>query len=185
MRNYPDASVESLVNRLKTALDEGESVKFLESELADARNEIQRLLKHSHQVQESLEEVFHDDQAKRREIEKMQNELSELRNQHQDDVLQRVKAFEENHTKVIEQLSNEHAKTIEQLLNEHAKTIEQLSKEHSTIKLQLSEKSAELNLALEQLEHYFLQSRQKSIIIEKYEELHEKSMTMIQSKCIE
>ena len=174
MRNYPDASVESLVNRLKTALDEGESVKFLESELADARNEIQRLLKHSHQVQESLEEVFHDDQAKRREIEKMQNELSELRNQHQDDALQRVKAFEENHTKVIEQLSNE-----------HAKTIEQLSKEHSTIKLQLSEKSAELNLALEQLEHYFLQSRQKSIIIEKYEELHEKSMTMIQSKCIE
>ena len=199
MDDHPDASVELLVNRLKTALDEEESsyaerVKVLETELTEARQEIQRILNHSHQVQESLEQLFQDDQAKRRQIEEMQHQLSELRRQQQEDALQQEKVLKEDHAAAIEQLSQDHAAVIEQLSQDHAAVIEQLSQDHAavveqlsqdeaTVKLQFSEKCSEHDLALEQLEYYFLQSRQKSIMLEKYEKLHEKSVALIQSSC--
>ena len=177
MDDHPDASVELLVNRLKTALDEEESsyaerVKVLETELTEARQEIQRILNHSHQVQESLEQLFQDDQAKRRQIEEMQHQLSELRRQQQEDALQQEKVLKEDHAAAIEQLSQD-----------HAAVVEQLSQDEATVKLQFSEKCSEHDLALEQLEYYFLQSRQKSIMLEKYEKLHEKSVALIQSSC--
>ena len=176
MDDHPDASVELLVNRLKTALDEEESsyaerVKVLDTELTEARQEIQRILNHSHQVQESLEQLFQDDQAKRRQIEEMQHQLSELRRQQQEDALQQEKVLKEDHAAAIEQLSQD-----------HAAVVEQLSKDQATVKLQFSEKCSEHDLALEQLEYYFLQSRQKSIMLEKYEKLHEKSVALIQSR---
>ena len=177
MDDHPDASVELLVNRLKTALDEEESsyaerVKVLDTELTEARQEIQRILNHSHQVQESLEQLFQDDQAKRRQIEEMQHQLSELRRQQQEDALQQEKVLKEDHAAAIEQLSQD-----------HAAVVEQLSQDEATVKLQFSEKCSEHDLALEQLEYYFLQSRQKSIMLEKYEKLHEKSVALIQSSC--
>ena len=177
MDDHPDASVELLVNRLKTALDEEESsyaerVKVLDTELTEARQEIQRILNHSHQVQESLEQLFQDDQAKRRQIEEMQHQLSELRRQQQEDALQQEKVLKEDHAAAIEQLSQD-----------HAAVVEQLSQDQATVKLQFSEKCSEHDLALEQLEYYFLQSRQKSIMLEKYEKLHEKSVALIQSSC--
>ena len=177
MDDHPDASVELLVNRLKTALDEEESsyaerVKVLETELTEARQEIQRILNHSHQVQESLEQLFQDDQAKRRQIEEMQHQLSELRRQQQEDALQQENVLKEDHAAAIEQLSQD-----------HAAVVEQLSQDEATVKLQFSEKCSEHDLALEQLEYYFLQSRQKSIMLEKYEKLHEKSVALIQSSC--
>ena len=208
MDDHPDASVELLVNRLKTALDEEESsyaerVKVLDTELTEARQEIQRILNHSHQVQESLEQLFQDDQAKRRQIEEMQHQLSELRRQQQEDALQQEKVLKEDHAAAIEQLSQDHAAAIEQLSQDHAAVVEQLSQDHAavveqlsqdhaavveqlsqdeaTVKLQFSEKCSEHDLALEQLEYYFLQSRQKSIMLEKYEKLHEKSVALIQS----
>ena len=188
MDDHPDASVELLVNRLKTALDEEESsyaerVKVLETELTEARQEIQRILNHSHQVQESLEQLFQDDQAKRRQIEEMQHQLSELRRQQQEDALQQEKVLKEDHAAAIEQLSQDHAAAIEQLSQDHAAVVEQLSQDQATVKLQFSEKCSEHDLALEQLEYYFLQSRQKSIMLEKYEKLHEKSVALIQSSC--
>jgi len=188
MDDHPDASVELLVNRLKTALDEEESsyaerVKVLETELTEARQEIQRILNHSHQVQESLEQLFQDDQAKRRQIEEMQHQLSELRRQQQEDALQQEKVLKEDHAAAIEQLSQDHAAAIEQLSQDHAAVVEQLSQDEATVKLQFSEKCSEHDLALEQLEYYFLQSRQKSIMLEKYEKLHEKSVALIQSSC--
>jgi len=94
MHDYPDPSVELLVNRLKTALDEQESVKDLESELAEARNEIQRILKHSHQVQESLEQVFHDDQAKRCQIEEIYQQISKLLSDQHEAEAQDVEALD-------------------------------------------------------------------------------------------
>ena len=188
MDGHPDASVELLVNRLKTALDEEESsyaerVKVLDTELTEARQEIQRILNHSHQVQESLEQLFQDDQAKRRQIEEMQHQLSELRRQQQEDALQQEKVLKEDHAAAIEQLSQDHAAAIEQLSQDHAAVVEQLSQDQVTVKLQFSEKCSEHDLALEQLEYYFLQSRQKSIMLEKYEKLHEKSVALIQSCC--
>ena len=199
MDDHPDASVELLVNRLKTALDEEESsyaerVKVLDTELTEARQEIQRILNHSHQVQESLEQLFQDDQAKRRQIEEMQHQLSELRRQQQEDALQQEKVLKEDHAAAIEQLSQDHAAAIEQLSQDHAAVVEQLSQDHAavveqlsqdeaTVKLQFSEKCSEHDLALEQLEYYFLQSCQKSIMLEKYEKLHEKSVHLIQSSC--
>ena len=188
MDDHPDASVELLVNRLKTALDEEESsyaerVKVLDTELTEARQEIQRILNHSHQVQESLEQLFQDDQAKRRQIEEMQHQLSELRRQQQEDALQQEKVLKEDHAAAIEQLSQDHAAAIEQLSQDHAAVVEQLSQDHATVKLQFSEKCSEHDLALEQLEYYFLQSRQKSIMLEKYEKLHDKSVALIQSSC--
>ena len=188
MDDHPDASVELLVNRLKTALDEEESsdaerVKVLDTELTGARQEIQRILNHSHQVQESLEQLFQDDQAKRRQIEEMQHQLSELRRQQQEDALQQEKVLKEDHAAAIEQLSQDHAAAIEQLSQDHAAVVEQLSQDEATVKLQFSEKCSEHDLALEQLEYYFLQSRQKSIMLEKYEKLHEKSVALIQSSC--
>ena len=177
MDDHPDASVELLVNRLKTALDEEESsyaerVKVLDTELTEARQEIQRILNHSHQLQESLEQLFQDDQAKRRQIEELQHQLSELRRQQQEDALQQEKVLKEDHAAAIEQLSQD-----------HAAVVEQLSQDEATVKLQFSEKCSEHDLALEQLEYYFLQSRQKSIMLEKYEKLHEKSVALIQSSC--
>ena len=188
MDDHPDASVELLVNRLKTALDEEESsyaerVKVLDTELTEARQEIQRILNHSHQVQESLEQLFQDDQAKRRQIEEMQHQLSELRRQQQEDALQQEKVLKEDHAAAIEQLSQDHAAAIEQLSQDHAAAIEQLLQDNATLKLQFSEKCSEHDLALEQLEYYFLQSRQKSIMLEKYEKLHEKSVSLLQSSC--
>ena len=186
MHDYPDASVELLVNRLKTALDEEESsyaerVKVLDTELTEARQEIQRILNHSHQVQESLEQLFQDDQAKRRQIEEMQHQLTELRRQQQEDALQQEKVLKEDHAAAIEQLSQDHAAVVEQLSQDHAAVVEQLSQDEATVKQQFSEKCSEHDLALEQLEYYFLQSRQKSIMLEKYEKLHEKSVALIQS----
>ena len=178
MDDYPDPSVELLVSRLKTALHDEEPtsverVKVLEAELVEARKEIQRILSHSHQVQESLEQVFQDDQAKRLLIEEMEHGMSELRSQQHEAELWQMKALEDERAKVVDQLSQD-----------HAIAIDQLSQDYAALKMQLAEKSLELDVALEQLEHYFLQSRQKTMMLEKYEKLQEKSVALLRSSCI-
>lgn len=189
MDDYPDPSVELLVSRLKTALHDEEPtsverVKVLEAELVEARKEIQRILSHSHQVQESLEQVFQDDQAKRLLIEEMEHGISELRSQQHEAELRQMKALEDERAKVVDQLSQDHAIAIDQLAQDHATAIDQLSQDYATLKMQLAEKSLELDVALEQLEHYFLQSRQKTMMLEKYEKLQEKSVALLRSSCV-
>ena len=152
MHDYPDASAELLVDRLKTVLCEedrpcDERVKALEADLAEARAEIQRILNHSHQVQESLEQAFHDDQDKRRQIEEISQQLSNLQ-------------------------SEQH---------EAGPRVEALELELVTTRQHLSEKSVELEVVLGELERYFVQSRQLRIMVNNYEKLYAKSVALLQS----
>ena len=153
MHDYPDASTELLVDRLKTALCEedrscDDRVKALEAELAEARAEIQRILNHSHQVQESLEQAFHDDQDKRRQIEEISQQLSKLQSEQHEAGPQRVEALE---------------------------------LELVTTRQHLSEKSVELEVVLGELERYFVQSRQLRTMVNNYEKLYAKSVALLQS----
>ena len=74
LHKHPDSSVASLVDRLKEALADDNS--SLEGDLAEARAELERVVRHSHQVQESLEQLLQLDQAKQRQIEELQLELN-------------------------------------------------------------------------------------------------------------
>ena len=99
MQDYQGASADFLVNRLKSALFEkdgacDERVRLLEAELAEARAEIQRILNHSHQVQDCLEQAFHDDQDKRRQIDEISQQLSELQSEQYEAGPHRVEALE-------------------------------------------------------------------------------------------
>ena len=81
----PDSSVKLLIDRLKTLSENdaanAERVKALEEELVsvrvETREEIDRLLLHTHQVQESLEQVFQNDQAKQKQIKELEKEKEE------------------------------------------------------------------------------------------------------------
>ena len=153
MDSYPDASIGSLIDRLRTALVEDEStlderVALLEAELTEAREEVARILKHSHQVQESLEQSFHDEQDKRRQIDEMSEKLAELSRQ-----------------------LDEAGSQQEQVLA--------LEQELAFVKQSLSEKSSQLETVLEELEHYFIQSRQQLIMLKKYEDIQGKSTAII------
>ena len=73
LHKHPDASVASLIDRLKVALSDGNS--SLEADLAEARAELERVVRHSHQVQESMEQLLQADQDKQRQIDELQQEL--------------------------------------------------------------------------------------------------------------
>ena len=74
LHKHPDASVASLIDRLKVALSDSNS--SLEADLAEARAELERAVRHSHQVQESMEQLLQADQDKQRQIEELQQELN-------------------------------------------------------------------------------------------------------------
>ena len=153
MDSYPDASIGLLIDRLKTALVEDEStsderVALLEAELTETREEVSRILKHSHQVQESLEQSFHDEQDKRRQIDEMSERLAEL-------------------SRKLDEVGSQ---------QEHVLSLEQ---ELALVKQSLSEKSSQLETVLEELEHYFIQSRQQLIMLKKYEDIQIKSTAII------
>ena len=74
LHKHPDASVASLIDRLKVALSDGNS--SLEADLAEARAELERVVRHSHQVQESMEQLLQADQDKQRQIDELQQELN-------------------------------------------------------------------------------------------------------------
>ena len=74
LHKHPDSSVASLIDRLKVALADDNS--SLEADLAEARAQLERVVRHSHQVQESLEQLLQLDQAKQRQIEELQQELN-------------------------------------------------------------------------------------------------------------
>ena len=153
MDSYPDASIGLLIDRLKVALVEDEStsddrVALLEAELTEAREEVARILKHSHQVQESLEQSFHDEQDKRRQIDEMSDQLAEL-------------------TRQLDEAGSQQ----EQVLA--------LEKELALVKQSLSDKSSQLETVLEELEHYFIQSRHQLIMLKKYEVIQSKSAAII------
>ena len=153
MDSYPDASIGLLIDRLKTALVEDESssderVALLEAELTEAREEVSRILKHSHQVQESLEQSFHDEQDKRRLIDEMSEQLAELRRQ-------------------LDEAGSQQQQVLA------------LEQELAFVKQSLSDKSSQLETVLEELEHYFIQSRKQLIMLKKYEDIQRKSTAII------
>ena len=73
LHKHPDASVASLIDRLKVFSDGNSS---LEADLAEARAELERVVRHSHQVQESMEQLLQADQDKQRQIDELQQELN-------------------------------------------------------------------------------------------------------------
>lgn len=73
LHKHPDASVASLIDRLKEALPDGNS--SLEADLTEARAELERVVRHSHQVQECMEQLLKDDQDKQKQIEELKQML--------------------------------------------------------------------------------------------------------------
>ena len=77
-----------------------------------------------------MEQSFHDEQDKRRQIDEMSEQLAELRRQ-------------------LDEAGSQ---------QEHVLALEQ---ELALVKQSLSEKSSQLETVLEELEHYFIQSRKQ------------------------
>ena len=115
LRKHQDVPVASLIDRLKEALSEGHP--SLEGDLVEARTELERVVRHSHQVQEGLEQLFQADQAKRRQIEEMSQQLSELQREQNEAGPQRVEALEQELVSVKKYLSEKSAE-LETVLSE-------------------------------------------------------------------
>ena len=115
LRKHQDVPVASLIDRLEEALAEGNP--SLEGDLVEARAELERVVRHSHQVQEGLEQLFQADQAKRRQIEEMSHQLSELQRELNEAGPQRVEALEQELVTVKKYLSEKSAE-LESVLSE-------------------------------------------------------------------
>ena len=155
----PDGSVKLLIDRL-TTLSENDSanaerVIALEGELAsvrlEAREEIERLLLHTYQVQESLEQVFQDDQAKQKQLEELEKGKKE-------------RAAEEKRVTTLESELSEVKREVEEVKKE----VEEVKREVEKVKREAEELKLQLNQMEEELEHQFLSNQKQKDMLDTY-----------------
>ena len=189
-----DPSVDLLINRLRLALSDDDHsgddrVMALERELAEAREEVDRVLLHARQMQESLEQLLHDDQAKQSQLEELEQQVALLQRKQSESFARHTQLLEEELVKVKQQLQE---KTVnlerskqqcqENWEQELAKANQQLQEQTVNLeeaKQQCQENTVKLEEALEELEHYFLQSRQQSMMLLEYEKLQARASWLL------
>ena len=170
-----DPSVGLLINRLTSALSDDDRVNALERELVEAREEVDRILLHARQMQESLEQLLHDDQAKQSQLDELEHQVALLQRRESEAVAEQAQLLEQELAKAV-------AEQTQLLEQELAKAKQQC--QEKTLKLEKAnqkcqEKDVKLVEALEELEHYFLQGRQQSMMLLEYEKLQARASGLL------
>ena len=159
----PDSSVKLLIDRLKTLSEndsaDAERIIALEEELVsvrlEAREEIERLLVHTCQVQESLEQVFQDDQAKQKQLEELEKGKKE-------------RAAEEKRVTTLESELSEVKREVEEVKSEVESEVEEVKREVEELKREAEELKLQLNQMEEELEHQFLSNQKQRDMLDTY-----------------
>ena len=139
-------------------------VKTLEKQKIEAREEVECSLIQLHQLQEDFERLCLVDQQR-------QDQLDELNRQ----VVSKLADLEQQK----QDFSIELEKEKEELVATHAKELDKMRNAVNELEQEVSGQNAELEKVMEELEHYFVQSREQSIMLEENVNLQERTTALI------
>ena len=139
-------------------------VKTLEKQKIEAREEVECSLIQLHQLQEDFERLCLVDQQR-------QDQLDELNRQ----VVSKSADLEQQR----QDFSIELEKEKEELVATHAKELDEMRNAVNELEQEVSDRNAELEKVMEELEHYFVQSREQSIMLEEHVNLQERTTALI------
>ena len=151
------SSIDELIQKVSVSQSQIDElvlqVKTLEKQKIEAREEVECSLIQLHQLQEDFERLCLVDQQR-------QDQLDELNRQ----VVSNLADLEQQK----EELVVTHAKELDEMRN----TVNELKKE-------VSDQNAELEKVMEELEHYFVQSREQSVMLAEHVNLQERTTALI------
>jgi len=161
-------------------------VKILEKHKIAAREEVECSLFQLHQLQEDFERLCLVDQQRQDQLEELKQQVVsnsvdlEKEKQELSAALEKEKqelsaALE----KEKQELSADLEKEKVALAASHAKELGELQNSVNELRQELLDQSAELEKVMEELEHYFVQSRQQLIMLAEHVRLQERATALI------
>ena len=150
-------------------------VKMLEKQKIEAREEVECSLHQLHQLQEDFERLCLVDQQRQDQLEEFKQQVISNSVDFEKEKQELTAALE----KEKQELSTDLEKEKVALVASHAKELGELQNSVNELRQELLDQSAELEKVMEELEHYFVQSRQQLIMLAEHARLQERATALI------
>ena len=161
-------------------------VKMLEKQKIEAREEVECSLHQLHQLQEDFERLCLVDQQRQDQLEELKQQVVSNSVDFEKEKQELSAALEKEKQELSaalekekEELSTDLEKEKVALVASHAKELGELQNSVNELRRELLDQSAELEKVMEELEHYFVQSRQQLIMLAEHARLQERATALI------
>ena len=161
-------------------------IKTLEKQKIDAREEVECSLLQLHQLQEDFERLCLVDQQRQDQLVELNRQvvsnLADLEQQKQDFSIELAKEKQDFSIELEKQkqdFSIQLAKEKGELVATHAKELDDMRNAVNELRQEVFDQNAELEKVMEELEHYFVHSREQSIMLQEHVNLQERATALI------
>ena len=161
-------------------------VKMLGKHKIEAREEVECSLFQLHQLQEDFERLCLVDQQRQDQLEELKQQVVSNSVDLEKEKQELCAALEKEKQELSAALEKEKQELSADLEKEkvalaasHAKELGELQNSVNELRQELLDQSAELEKVMEELEHYFLQSRQQLIMLAEHASLQERATALI------